>query len=129
MKVNEIWIYLLVSILGLISILLPTFFLTGIKIYDSPLFPNVRTGIEGFSKWSFIFLFLSGFVVKLFSKLSSWKIGLMSMSLFPLMAFFEIIVDLTSHNMIPFELILYLIYSIPSILGAYVSQLLKSFFN
>ncbi len=125
MKENEIWIYLLASILGLISIVLPTFFLAGIEVYDSPLFPIVRTGIEGFSKWSFIFLFLSGFVVQLFSNLSSWKIGLMTMAFFPVMAIFEMIVDVESHTMLPFEFILYIICTLPAIMGAYFAQFFK----
>ena len=76
MKTNVFWFYLLASILGVISIVLPTFFLTDIKEYDAPLFPIVRTGLEGISLWSFGLLLLSGFGVKLFSQLPNWKIGL-----------------------------------------------------
>ncbi|WP_075350834.1 hypothetical protein [Algoriphagus marinus] len=122
MKKNVIWIYLLASILGVISIVLPTFFLPDLRQYDSPLFPLIRTGIEGISSWSFGLLFLSGFGVKLLSKLSSWKIGLSTMALFPIMAIFEMIVDPSSHNMLPIEFIFYAVYSVPAIIGAYLAQ-------
>lgn len=122
MKTNFIWIYLLASILGVISIVLPTFFLPDLKQYDSPLFPLIRTGIEGISIWSFVLLLLSGFGVKLLSKLSGWKIGLTTMALFPIMAIFEIIADSSSHNMFPIEFILYALYSVPAIIGAYLAQ-------
>ncbi len=122
MRTNVIWIYLLASILGVISILLPTFFLPDLKQYDSPLFPMIRTGIEGISIWSFGLLLLSGFGVKLLSKLSGWKIGLTTMALFPIMAIFEMIVDSSSHNLFPIEFILYAVYSVPAIIGAYLAQ-------
>jgi hypothetical protein len=118
-----------VSILGIISILLPVFILGDLKPYESPLFPLLRTGIEGVSKYSFLFLLLSGFIVKLYSDAPSWKIGLMSMILFPLATICEMIVDTSSHNMFPFEFIFYGFYTIPAILGAYASQLIKNFVN
>lgn len=121
--------YLFAAILGLTSIVLPTFFLTNLKQYDSPLFPVVKTAIEGISIWSFALLFLSGFGVKLLSKLSSWKIGLMTMALFPVMAIVEIFTDTSSHNMLPFELIFYAVCSLPAIIGAYLAQYMKRTFS
>lgn len=125
MKTNVFWFYLLASILGVISIVLPTFFLPDLKQYDSPLFPLIRTAIEGISIWSFGLLLLSGFGVKLLSKLSGWKIGLTTMALFPMMVIFEMFVDSSSHNMFPIEFILYAAYSVPAIIGAYIAQGIK----
>lgn len=125
MKTNGIWIYLLAPILGVISIVLPIFFFPDLKQYDSPLFSIIRTGIEGISIWSFGLLFLSGFGLKLLSKLSYWKIGLTTMAFFPIMVILEIIVDSTSHNMFPFEFILYAVYSVPAIIGAYIAKEIK----
>jgi hypothetical protein len=122
MKKNVFWFYFLASILGVISIVIPTFFLPDLKHYDSPLFPLIRTGIEGISIWSFSLLLLSGLGVKLLSNLSGWKIGLTTMALFPIMAIFEIIVDSSSHIMFPFEFIGYALYSIPAIIGTYIAQ-------
>ena len=125
MKANGLWFYFLASILGVISIVLPTFFLPDLKQYDSPLFPLIRTGFEGISIWSFNLLLLSGFSVKLVSKLSGWKIGLSTMAIFPIIAIFEIFVDSSSHNMLPFEFVGYALYSIPAIIGAYIIQGIK----
>jgi hypothetical protein len=125
LKNKKIIFYLLATILGLISIVVPTLFIPELKQYDSPLFPLIRTGIEGISTWSFGLLFLSGFGMKYFSKLSSLKIGLTTMALFPIMAIFEILVDSSSHNMLPIEFIFYVLYSIPAIFGAYLAEGIK----
>lgn len=122
MKTNVFWFYLLASILGVISIVLPTFFLTDLKEYDAPLFPIIRTGLEGISLWSFGLLLLSGFGVQLLSQLPNWKIGLTTMALFPIMVLCEIMVDTSSHSMFPVEFILYALYSIPAMIGAYIAQ-------
>ncbi|MGO4818096.1 hypothetical protein [Flavobacterium sp. W22_SRS_FP1] len=129
MKTNVFWFYLLASILGIISIVLPTFFIPDLKQYDSPLFPLIRTGIEGISFWSFGLLLLSGFGVKLLSNLSGWKIGLTTMALFPMLAIFEMFVDSSSHNMFPFEFIFYAVYAVPAIIGAYIAQGIKKVFT
>lgn len=130
MKLKNISALLAVSILGIVSMVLPVYILgDSLKQYDSPLFPILRTGLEGFSLYSLLFLFLSGFIVKLFSAIPSWKIGLMSMAMFPLAAICEMISDTSSHNLFPFEFIIYGFYTIPAIIGAYISQIIKSFFN
>ena len=125
MKLTNVSTLVVISILGMLSIILPVFILGDLKPYDSPLFPLIRTGIEGISKFSLFFLFLSGFLIKFFSDLSVWKIGLASMMLFPLAAFLEMTVDNSSHNMFPIEFIFYAIYTLPSVLGASVSQIIK----
>ena len=125
MKLTNVFTLIVISILGMLSITLPIFILEDLKSYDSPLFPLIRTGIEGVSKFSLFFLFLSGFMIKFFSDLSSWKIGLASMVLFPLAAFLEMAVDSSSHNMFPVEFISYAIYTLPAVLGASISQIIK----
>ena len=127
MKTKRIISIVTIAILGMSSIVLPVFFLDDLKHYDSPLFPLIRTGIEGISMYSLSFLIFSGFIVKLFSDVPSWKIGLMSMILFPLAAICEMIADSSSHNMFPIEFIFYGFCTIPAIIGAYTSQLIKSF--
>ena len=127
MKLKNVSALIAISILGMLSIILPVFILADLKPYESPLFPLIRTGIEGISIYSLSFLFLSGFIVKLFSNIPFWKIGLMSMVLFPLAAICEMIADSSSHNMFPFEFIFYGIYTIPAIIGAATSQVIKRF--
>jgi hypothetical protein len=127
MKLKNVSALIAISILGMLSIILPVFILADLKPYESPLFPLIRTGIEGISIYSLSFLFLSGFIVKLFSNIPFWKIGLMSMVLFPLATICEMIADSSSHNMFPFEFIFYGIYTIPAIIGAAASQVIKRF--
>lgn len=110
----------------MISILIPVFILDDLRTYDSPLFPMIRTGIEGISLYSLLFLISSGFIIKSFSDLSSWKIGLASMALFPLAAICEIIYEPTSHNLFPLEFIFYAIYTLPALLGAYLSEFITN---
>ena len=126
MRTKQIISFVTIAILGMSSIVLPVFFLDNLKHYDSPLFPLIRTGIEGISIYSLGFLIFSGFIVKLFIDVASWKIGLMSMVLFPLAAICEMIADFSSHNMFPIEFIFYGFYTIPAIIGAYTCQLIKS---
>jgi hypothetical protein len=127
MKVKNVLALIAISILGILSIILPVFILPDLKAYESPLFPLLRPGIEGISIYSLSFLLLSGFIVKLFSSISFWKIGLMSMVLFPLAAICEVIFDSSSHNLFPFEFVFYAIYTIPAIIGAGASQVIKFF--
>ncbi|HIF83906.1 MAG TPA: hypothetical protein EYQ79_00255 [Flavobacteriaceae bacterium] len=126
MKLKNLQSLLFVSILGMISILIPVFILDDLRTYDSPLFPMIRTGIEGISLYSLLFLISSGLIIKSFSDLSSWKIGLASMALFPLAAICEIIYEPTSHNLFPLEFIFYAIYSLPALLGAYLSEFITN---
>ena len=93
------------SILGIISLILPTYFLTELKQYESPLFPIIATSVNGISIWSIFLLAISGFIISLFSKIEGWKIGLSTMALFPIMTIIEMIVDSSSHTLFPFEFI------------------------
>lgn len=125
MKNEKIMFYFLVAVLGVLSILLPTLFMPDLRQYDAPLFPIIRTALEGVSTWSFGLLFCSGFCMKWVSKLPSWKIGISTMALFPIIAILEILADSSSHNMLPFEFIMYAVYSIPAIIGAYLAERIK----
>jgi hypothetical protein len=97
MKQN-IWLkYLLISVLGVLSIIIPVFLQSDFKQFQSPHFPIIRTGIEGISIWSFALLFLTGFAMKFFTKLFGWKIGLTMKALFPIMAVLEMVVESSSN--------------------------------
>jgi hypothetical protein len=124
MKLNNLQSLFVSSILGMASILTPVLILQDLKPYDAPLFPMIRTGIEGISLYSLAFLFTSGFAVKMLSASSCWRIGMGCMALFPLAAICEVIYDPTSHNLIPLELIFYAFYALPAVLGAYFAQLI-----
>ena len=115
------------SILGIISLILPTYFLTELKQYESPLFPIIATAVNGISIWAIILLVISGFSISLFSEIEGWKIGLSTMALFPIMSILEMIVDTSSHNLFPLEFIFYAVLAIPSIVVAYIAKGLIAF--
>ena len=115
------------SILGIISLILPTYFLTELKQYESPLFPIIATAVNGISIWAIILLVISGFSISLFSNIEGWKIGLSTMALFPIMSILEMIVDTSSHNLFPLEFIFYAVLAIPSIVVAYIAKGLIAF--
>lgn len=125
MKFNSTFALVTIAVLGMISILVPVYILENLRQYDAPLFPTIRTGIEGISGYSFLFLLLSGFIVKLFSDVEPWKIGLMNMVLFPIATICEMIYDSSSHSMFPFEFIFYALYTLPAMVGALISQGIK----
>lgn len=127
MKLKNTLAFLLIAILGLLSILVPALLNSDLKQYEAPLFPWLRTALEGISMYSFALLFISGAIVKYVSEPSFWKIGFMSMVLFPIATILEIIVDSTSHNLFPFEFILYAVYATPAIVGAFFSHKLNGF--
>ncbi|NQW29631.1 MAG: hypothetical protein HQ472_03870 [Ignavibacteria bacterium] len=50
------------------------------------------------------------------------------MPIFPIMAVIEMFVDSSSHSLFPFEFILYAVYTIPVIIGAYIPQGIQKYF-
>lgn len=117
--------FVLSAILGLASIVIPVVLTPGIKYYDSPLFPLVRTGIEGFSFSSSCCLVISGVILGFLNPMSPWRWGIGTMTLFPILAIVEMIVDPYSHNLWPIEFICYGIMSIPAILGAFAGAFIR----
>ncbi|PKL43121.1 MAG: hypothetical protein CVV39_08720 [Planctomycetes bacterium HGW-Planctomycetes-1] len=128
------------AVLGLISIIIPPLWIVDVKAYESPLFPMVRTGIEGMSEWSLLFLFLSGMLLgiiypkrqPLYGRLLGviypkhellW--GISTMSLFPILAFIEMSVMPNSRNLWPIEFVIYGFCTIPGIIGAYIGAFIR----
>jgi hypothetical protein len=129
--------------LGIISVIIPPLWIVDVKAYESPLFPMLRTGIEGMSGWSFLFLFLSGmFLGAIYPKrepfygtffgiiYSKYELlwGFSTMSLFPILAFMEMMKDPYSHNLWPIEFVIYGFTTIPGIIGAYIGAFIRKKF-
>lgn len=123
---NNTYIHIfLACFLGTIIVCLPPYIFLGdeIKTYDSPLFPFIRTAIENLQfSITIIGLFLLNFFIAKNNRDKWLVIGLSSMILFPIAAILEIIVDAKSHNLIPFELLLYGVIDIPALLGGFVGS-------
>lgn len=98
--------------------------------YDSPLLPFVTTAIKNTSFLiTSVFLFIAFCAIGYFRR--NWIVlGFFSISIFPIITFFEIIKSPTSHNLWPFELLFYLFLMIFALAGAFagnkIAQLRKA---
>jgi hypothetical protein len=91
----------------------------------SPLFPAVARGIEGLNGWSVIFLIVAGFILGVFGRVHPLLVGLATIPFFPMMSVADVIVDSTSHNLLPFEWAIYVFLTVPGILGAFAGRRFK----
>ena len=117
--------FMLSAILGLASFMIPVMLTPGIKYYDSPLFPLIRTGTEEFSFFTACCLVISGFIIGFLNPKHPWRWGLATMSLFPILAIIEMVVDPYSHNLWPFEFLMYGVLTVPGILGAITGAFIR----
>lgn len=111
------------AFLGLVSLILPVFILS-VKRYDAPLFPLIRSGVEGMSKLSLLFLFISGVFLGMMCPKRPFLVGICTMAAFPLAAVAEMMVDNKSHNLFPIEFFFYGIESLLAVLGAYIGSII-----
>ena len=71
-----------------------------------------------------IFLIV-GLLMGYYFKLNPWLSGISLVLIFPITAFYEATVYRGSHNLIPFELVVYLLWSIPAIAGIYLGRFIS----
>jgi len=110
---------------GLGAVNLPVWLLS-LRPYTAPLFPLLRTGVEGLSFLTFIFLFVSGLLLGLFARGHPFLLGIATMGLFPLLAIAEIVVSPTSHNLWPLEFMIYGFVSLSAVLGVYFGRYVQT---
>ena len=109
------------AMLGVIAVVVPTP-QASIK-YSESLVPLIRNAIEqGSFGRDLVQLFVAGLLVGTYRGLPAALLGLSTMAFFPLLAFIEILIYPNSHNLIPFELAIYLVKAFPAIGGAYCSR-------
>jgi hypothetical protein len=123
---RRVWLTLLSScgsaaILGVTAVVLGVYGRAG-EGNTSPLFPAVARGVEGLNWWSIVFLILAGFIPGTFGRAHPGLVGLATMALFPIMSVADVIVDPTSHNLLPFEWAVYEVLTIPGTLGAFAGR-------
>jgi hypothetical protein len=107
--------------LGLVAVVAPVFVLSRTE-YPAPLFPWVRSGIEGFSLLSAFLLFASGVLLGFRIPKYPLFFGMCTMAAFPLIVFAEMAIDSKSHNLWPFEFLFYGVISLVAVAGAYVGK-------
>jgi hypothetical protein len=108
------------AMLGVAAIVLGVIGNPNARHYDAPLFPLIRTGIEGMNGGTLLFLAVAGLLVASVGEAPPLLIGLSTMAAFPLLSVAEALVDPKSHNLLPIEWFLYLVETIPGIAGAYL---------
>lgn len=109
------------ALLGLGAVILPVWMLS-LRPYTAPLFPLVRTAVEGMSWLTFVFLLVSGLLLGLLGKGHPFLLGVTTMALLPLLAIAEMVVAPTSHNLWPLEFAMYGFISLSAVLGAYLGR-------
>jgi len=67
-----------------------------------------------------------GLLIGYYFKLEPLLAGVSLILIFPITAFYESTVYRGSHNLIPFELVVYLLFSLPAIAGIYLGRLISN---
>lgn len=117
--------YAALPVVGMLAVTLPVLVNPGAyRWYDSRLFPIVNTAVEGLAGTAIFLLFLAGAVVGATVRgIRTWLASLAFISLLPAFAFAEMAVDSSSHNLIPFELLIYLMLALVPAAGIGVGKL------
>ncbi len=117
------------AVAGFAAFLVPLIIVPPPKLFASPLFPLVRTSVENPRIASFVGLAVVGVCGGFFGRCSWVLLGLVTMGIFPLCALAEIVKDSTSHNLLPFELIMYGFFSFAAVIGAGIGRLIRRAVN
>ena len=104
-------------VIGLLAVLVPALLLP-MKSYESPVFPFVRTAIEGMTPFTYAGLFIGGLVLGWFFPYGA-ALGLLTMMPFYASAIAEMIVDPHSHKLWPIEFVIYLALSLLAVFGGF----------
>jgi hypothetical protein len=112
------------SLLGLLAIVAPVWILD-LRRYTAPLFPLIRSGVEGMSLLTLVFLFCAGFLVGCFGVGHPLLLGMATVALLPILAIAEMSVSSTTHNLWPLEFIIYGVISLCAVAGAFAGRFAK----
>jgi hypothetical protein len=124
---QRLWLPVTVAVaalLGLIAIVAPVWILD-LRRYSAPLFPLIRSGVEGMSLLTVVFLFCAGFLVGCFRRGHPFLLGLATLSLLPIFAVAEIMISSASHNLWPIEFAIYGFVSLSAIVGAFLGRFIR----
>lgn len=72
-----------------------------------------------------ILYFIAGLAIGYLMELKPWLAGISLILIFPLTALYEATVYRGSHNLIPFEFVIFFLYALPSLAGAYLGKWLS----
>jgi len=109
------------TLLGLLAIVAPVWILD-LRRYSAPLFPLIRSGVEGMSPLTLVFLFCAGFLVGCFGVGHPLLLGIATVALLPILAIAEMSVSSTTHNLWPLEFLIYGLISLCAVAGAFAGR-------
>jgi len=125
MKRLEIYLIVLSSLLGFLAFFLPVLFVRDMEIVGERIsfITLVSHTVENTVPLpTAALLFAVGFSLGTVGPRVWWLVGLSTMFIFPIVAICEMIISPTSHNLWPFEFLLYGLFSIPAIIGSFVGS-------
>jgi hypothetical protein len=79
---------------------------------------------SGYSVYTACLFFLVGVVVGYFTRLSPWLTGLALVIVCLVVVFYESLRYRGSHNLLPFELFMYIVFAFPGVVGVYVGRVI-----
>ncbi len=123
-RLGLIFSFAATSLLGLLAIVVPVWVLD-LRRYTAPLFPLIRSGVEGMSLLTLVFLFCAGFLVGCFGVGHPILIGIATVALLPILAIAEMSISSTTHNLWPLEFIIYGAISLCAVAGAFAGRFAK----
>ncbi len=80
---------------------------------------------KNFTLLSNVLFLVTGLVVGYLSKLNPWYSGICLFLVFPVTSIIEATVYKGSHNLIPFELIIYFLMAIPTVIAVYIGRFIR----
>ena len=69
--------------------------------------------------------FIIGLLIGYCFRLNPWHVGLSLILIFPIVTFYEATIYRRSHNLLPFELVIYFLYSLPAVVGVYLGKFIQ----
>ena len=115
----------LTTLLGAIAIFGPTLMTT--NFLQNGFFNTLYEATGTLCSTGLLLLFLTGVIIGYFFQAPPWAIGLASVAILPLWSFIDAsysyrILNLERHNLLPFEWLIYLFFSLPAMCGAWFGQ-------
>src|SRR5207245_10514306 len=88
------------TLLGLLAIVAPVWILD-LRRYSAPLFPLIRSGVEGMSPLTLVFLFCAGFLVGCLGVGHPLLLGIAAVAMLPILPIAEVSVSSTKYHHCP----------------------------
>lgn len=122
---------IIAPILGFLSFAIPILVATPKKIMygGNDIFSLTRIVYEKFLPIPTIAALISvGFILSIIQPKHWLIIGISTIAWFPLLSIFELLMGKGSHNLFPFEFLIYVVLMLPGLLGALGGRMVKRHF-